>query len=420
MAKPEFGPSASKLLAPMIAGIQRTGNAGEAPSPQNFDTHVVLMKGITWSRDSHGLFDYESRHLTKKTLKASYESMIMRSGNDLSLNRYNNMRSFQEQCEAKKQMPEDMAMLKIVNRNNTFYLESATYQPHHVDIERNEQNGKTQESMYLVVRSLKVNNEKIDYEIQEKDILKIGRVKFAVKEIGKANQMEVDEPPKEEKGHSANSIFTDTNEEDFEEFIQVPASFTDMSAEDPERKCRFCWASEASHENPLLGTCKCAGSVGQIHYSCLSSWLETRKQSKVSSNFKTFFWKAFECEICKTPYPLQMKAQGGNNDGLVNTYNLVKYDKPQGDYMVLESLSQEKNNSRIIHIISPTPGKTVFKLGRGHESDLRINDISVSRCHTKIKFERGKFLLEDNQSKFGTLVLVKQRTPLLPGFNKAV
>lgn len=94
VAKPEFGPSASKLLAPMIAGIQRTGAATEAPTPQNFDTHVVLMKGITWSRDSHGLFDYESRHLTKKTLKASYESMIMRSGNDLSLNRYNNTKSF--------------------------------------------------------------------------------------------------------------------------------------------------------------------------------------------------------------------------------------------------------------------------------------------------------------------------------------
>jgi hypothetical protein len=49
----------------------------------------------------------------------------------------------------------------------------------------------------------------------------------------------------------------------------------------------------------------------------------------------------------------------------------------------------------------------VFKLGRGHESDLRINDISVSRCHAKIKLENGKFMLEDNQSKFGTLVLVK-------------
>ena len=51
---------------------------------------------------------------------------------------------------------------------------------------------------------------------------------------------------------------------------------------------------------------------------------------------------------------------------------------------------------------------------------MRINDISVSRCHAKIKLENGKFLLEDNTSKFGTLVLVKQRTPLLPLYNKAV
>lgn len=102
------------------------------------------------------------------------------------------------------------------------------------------------------------------------------------------------------------------------------------------------------------------------------------------------------------------------------TYNLVKYDKPQGDYLVLESLSQEKNTSRIIHIIRPSGTKDTFKLGRGHESDLRINDISVSRCHAKIKLDKGKFMLEDNQSKFGTLVLVKQRTPLLTGYNKAV
>jgi pSer/pThr/pTyr-binding forkhead associated (FHA) protein len=75
--------------------------------------------------------------------------------------------------------------------------------------------------------------------------------------------------------------------------------------------------------------------------------------------------------------------------------------------MVLESLNQEKNTSRIIHIIRPTSEKSFFKLGRGHESDLRINDISVSRFHAKIKFENNKFMLEDNKSKFGTLVLVK-------------
>jgi len=59
-------------------------------------------------------------------------------------------------------------------------------------------------------------------------------------------------------------------------------------------------------------------------------------------------------------------------------------------------------------------------MGRGHESDLRINDISVSRLHAIIKYKDGRFLLEDNTSKFGTLVLIKKRTPLIPGFNKAV
>ena len=58
---------------------------------------------------------------------------------------------------------------------------------------------------------------------------------------------------------------------------------------------------------------------------------------------------------------------------------------------MLESLSQEKNNSRIIYIIRPSAQKDVFKLGRGHESDLRINDISVSRCHAKIKLENDKY-----------------------------
>ena len=94
------------------------------------------------------------------------------------------------------------------------------------------------------------------------------------------------------------------------------------------------------------------------------------------------------------------------------TFNLVEYERPQGNYLVLESLNQEKNTSRIIHIICPDEEKGTFKLGRGHESDLRINDISVSRCHALIKFKDGGFWLEDNTSKFGTLVLIKNRTVL--------
>lgn len=62
-------------------------------------------------------------------------------------------------------------------------------------------------------------------------------------------------------------------------------------------------------------------------------------------------------------------------------------------------------------------------MGRGHESSVRICDISVSRCHTLIKFDpiKSQFQLEDNLSKFGTLVLPKLKDiELEPNCTKAV
>ena len=92
-------------------------------------------------------------------------------------------------------------------------------------------------------------------------------------------------------------------------------------------------------------------------------------------------------------------------------YRLVDIDLPKtGNFLWLESLTFEKNSSRMVHIIKPHQGsgKTDFKMGRGHESDLRVSDISVSRCHAIIKYDHEqskRFYLEDNLSKFGTLVL---------------
>jgi hypothetical protein len=46
-------------------------------------------------------------------------------------------------------------------------------------------------------------------------------------------------------------------------------------------------------------------------------------------------------------------------------------------------------------------------LGRGHDSDVRINDISVSRIHASICLSNGEIYLKDLKSKFGTLALLK-------------
>jgi len=104
-------------------------------------------------------------------------------------------------------------------------------------------------------------------------------------------------------------------------------------------------------------------------------------------------------------------------------YYLVDIEPPlTGNFMLLESLTFEKNSSRMVHLIMPNEEKLQFKLGRGHETDVRVSDISVSRCHAVIKYDPldNHFYLEDFQSKFGTLVLAKGPVELEADHTKAV
>jgi pSer/pThr/pTyr-binding forkhead associated (FHA) protein len=53
--------------------------------------------------------------------------------------------------------------------------------------------------------------------------------------------------------------------------------------------------------------------------------------------------------------------------------------------------------------------RNYIKVGRGHDAHVRITDISVSRCHAYFKkTTKGDFVLEDNSSKFGTLVQMRK------------
>ena len=45
----------------------------------------MSVEAVTWSRESHGLFDYESRHISKRCLKAASSAKIIRIKNDIRL-----------------------------------------------------------------------------------------------------------------------------------------------------------------------------------------------------------------------------------------------------------------------------------------------------------------------------------------------
>ena len=49
-----------------------------------------------------------------------------------------------------------------------------------------------------------------------------------------------------------------------------------------------------------------------------------------------------------------------------------------------------------------------------HECDIKINDISVSRRHANLKFTGDAFYLDDNNSKFGTLIEISEPVILPP------
>jgi len=132
--------------------------------------------------------------------------------------------------------------------------------------------------------------------------------------------------------------------------------------------------------------------------------MNTKIKVKENSNktVLSYSLKSFNCEICKTPYPLKFRIEN-------NYFDLIDYIRPQSsNYVVLESLNQLKdnNNYKSLHIIILNDNDKIV-LGRAHESDVRISDISVSRAHTCLEFIDKTLYVKDLKSKFGTLKLVQ-------------
>jgi len=111
---------------------------------------------------------------------------------------------------------------------------------------------------------------------------------------------------------------------------------------------------------------------------------------------KSFFWKALECELCKLPFENKMK------DRLIQ---IMDFERPVSEYMIMESVKSAP--AKVVHVFY-LDKSTDFKIGRSVDTDMKIADISVSRLHSYIRLVDDQLYLEDNGSKFGTLVKIKE------------
>lgn len=306
----------------------------------------IVIKSVTWSRDSHGLYDYESRNVHKKVINLTYSCQLLREG-----------------TEIKQIQSAPLTSTSICNvslEESDFFLNS------------------TSEPLWLVARTMK-NKHGPGFVLTEGNIIKLGRICFKVTMLRTTCESEESDKT-----------------QDSEEFdLSIPN-------ERESGACKICFSNEADSSNPLISPCKCAGSMKYIHLECLRSWLKSRMVSRNTDNCVTFSWKSIDCEICKSSIPFTLEGSGSE---------ILSIQKPKSPFIVLEGIGNDKNSNKGVHIIAVT-GTSEILLGRGHEADVRITDISVSRTHAGIKFVNDCFIMEDKNSKFGTLLDCGQKVKI--------
>lgn len=143
-----------------------------------------------------------------------------------------------------------------------------------------------------------------------------------------------------------------------------------------------------------------------IHLQCLKQCINTKTCVKINSNSNKncsiYNIKKIECELCKTELPDFIKHDG-------KLYEILDFHSDFENYITIESLSIDKHKNKYLYVVN-LDKTDLIKIGRGHESNLLLNDISVSRFHCSMTLDKNKIYLVDNDSKFGTLVLIQNNS----------
>lgn len=310
---------------------------------------TVQVIANTWARDSHDLFDFEAKQVTTKTFDVSKPMHCVRSGAEVQM------------VADEEALPNSGHLMRILQKEGLFYVAPGGA-PH-------------MKKLWLVVRDLKDRS----HTLAKNDMVKLGRFKIRVRQMVTSSSEPV---------HP---------EEWLEDLGPICATSGRTSSGS---SCRICLLEGNTAEDPLVSPCDCKGSVAHVHLSCLRQWIMARlnwSDSKPGS----YYYRPQSCELCKALFPTYLYHQN-------RRVLLVDMPTPTPPFIVLECHERHQPRvGRVLHISSLAENK-ILKLGRGHESDVRIGDVSISRCHATIQFQEGRFVLEDMNSKFGTLVAMRE------------
>ena len=363
----------------------------------------MLLNTETWSKDVCDLIDYDNEKLITSTLNINSTSYIYR--------KENNVISYSEKSNKK----DEELLFKIrIGFGKKKYLEIIRNK---YDLDEND-NLVNPNPCFFLLKPSKIDPKMNRYKLSPGEIIKIGRITMRIRDIKfkkkfneKNSQDNNSINNKKEKGTKKMSRLETTEsklnnyEEDLKKKSAKKKTQKDIFSklEKMKRVCRICYLEEDENnpENPLVQPCTCTGSVKFIHLTCLRKWVSTRSCVKIdtSSDCSIFLIKPVECELCKTKYPDFIKFEN-------RLLPVIDFSQEFDNYLTLESLTLDRQNNKFIYAISLDKERKI-KIGRGHEAKVLLSDISVSRIHCIMIVENNQVFIEDNESKFGTLILVQ-------------
>jgi hypothetical protein len=119
-----------------------------------------------------------------------------------------------------------------------------------------------------------------------------------------------------------------------------------------------------------------------IHYDCLKHWIHSKLQVKSSDALVEVNSKAVRCELCQEYFPPSFESSSGETFSLFDLgVNFTRY-----------AMVEDRDGP--LYILNYSQ-KDFLTVGRGHNCDFKIGEITVSRQHVEMRLENGFITLKD-------------------------
>jgi len=88
-------------------------------------------------------------------------------------------------------------------------------------------------------------------------------------------------------------------------------------------------------------------------------------------------------------------------------HEVLPFQRPNSPYLLVQRVFYDKVREKSMVLIKMNNVASEIKIGRNADCDIREHDISISRLHAKISLKEDGFYVFDNDSRYGTLVLMR-------------